>query len=88
MSLYREFWIEVKSFSSNCLSAWSEEPDNITKKIAKEIIKVVEASALQELKIENAHLKEKLRIAIDALELYAMVFSGPSHAKDALEKIK
>jgi hypothetical protein len=41
----REFWIEVKSFSSNILAAYYEKPDELTYRIAKDVIHVVEKSA-------------------------------------------
>jgi len=51
----REFWIERKSFSSHVLAAWDEKPDEITYRIAKDVIHVIEASYAHRLKeaLEN-----------------------------------
>lgn len=49
----REFWIEVKSFSSEILAAYYEKPDETTYRIAKDVIHVVEHGVYEKLKVEN-----------------------------------
>ena len=40
----REFWIEVKSFSSECLTVTREQPDRLIYRVAKDVIHVIEAA--------------------------------------------
>lgn len=42
MAKRKKFWIERKSFSSFCLSAYEEKPDELTYRIAKDVIEVTE----------------------------------------------
>ncbi len=50
----REFWIEVKSFSSEVLSAYDEKPDEATFRIAKAVYHVIDMSAYEALEKELA----------------------------------
>ena len=53
----REFWIEVKSFSSECLTVTREQPDRLTYRVAKDVIHVIEAqpalARIAELEAQN-----------------------------------
>ena len=86
MSYEIKLW-DDRSSSELLIDELRAEIEERDKKIAELEAKLKERDSVR-LWNENEELKVKLGIAIEALELYAMVFSGPSHAKDALEKIK
>jgi len=63
----REFWIEVKSFSSQFLVVHEERPDRVTCRIAREIIHVVDYYYFDKAKSENEKLKKQNGIMREAL---------------------